>query len=76
MKMKIDLTGTTTYIIIGQVKEVQYKYFGIPYFLIQFSWNFEFYSQVTVHKCAETIQGQKLYEEIRYVYYYCLIVTE
>ena len=22
--------------------------------------------KVTVHKCAETIQGQKLYEEIRY----------
>ena len=23
--------------------------------------------KVTVHKCAETIQGQKLYEEIRYI---------
>ena len=24
---------------------------------------------VTVHKCAENIQGRKLYEEIRYVHY-------
>ena len=23
--------------------------------------------KVTVHKCEETIQGQKLYEEIRYL---------
>ena len=25
--------------------------------------------KVTVHKCAETIQGRKLYEEIRYLGY-------
>ena len=26
-------------------------------------------NKVTVHKCAETIQGRKLYEEIRYLLY-------
>ena len=25
--------------------------------------------KVIVHKCAETIQGRKLYEEIRYIYF-------
>ena len=28
--------------------------------------------KVTVHKCAETIQGRKLYEEIRYLS--CLVL--
>ena len=45
--------------------------FYIPYFLIQFPRKLFFFGlgnpKVTVHKCAETIQGRKLYEEIRYV---------
>ena len=28
--------------------------------------------KVTVHKCAETIQGRKLYEEIRYILFYAM----
>ena len=42
----------------------------IPYFLIQFPRKlfFEFeIPKVTVHKCAETIKGRKLYEEIRQI---------
>ena len=48
----------------------------IPYFLIQFPRKLFFFEfgnpKVTVHKCAETIQGRKLYEEIRYLLLYLL----
>ena len=30
-------------------------------------WLYVLWPLITVHKCAETIQGRKLYEEIRYV---------
>ena len=43
----------------------------LPYFLIQFLRKLFFFEfgnpKVTVHKGAETIQGRKLYEEIRYM---------
>ena len=51
----------------------------LPHFLIQFPRKLLFFKfgnpkdtvyirlKVTVHKCAETIQGRKLYEEIQYL---------
>ena len=33
--------------------------------------------KVTVYKCAETIQGRKLYEETRYIFFmYCEVLFE
>ena len=49
----------------------------VPYFLIKFPRKLFFFDfglmyclwpLITVNKCAETIQGQKLYEEIRYIF--------
>ena len=48
----------------------------IPYFLMQFPRKLFFFvkraqyirPKITVHECEETIQGRKLYEEIRYHY--------
>ena len=33
----------------------------------EIQWSHYIRSKVTVHECAETIQGRKLYEEIRYI---------
>ena len=44
---------------------------NLPYFLIEFPQKIFFFDfgnpKVTVHRCEETIQGRKLYEEIGYL---------
>ena len=45
-----------------------YSFCGNYSFLnLEIRWSQYIRPKVTVHKCAETIQGRKLYEEIRYV---------
>ena len=39
-------------------------------------WPYVLWPLISVHKCAETIQGQKLYEEIRYLFFSYLIATK
>ena len=71
--------SSKNYVRFFPAKQVKYdwKTSDVPYFLI-FCRNYSFLNleiqrsqymrpKVTVHKCAETIQGWKLYEEIRYL---------
>ena len=46
------------------------KYTIFPHIVFAETILFEFGNpKVTVHKCAETIQGRKLYEEIWYIFF-------
>ena len=68
MKWKLGWTNRRCILVSLRNSSITMYIFRIPYFLILFLFFFEFGKpKVTVHKCAETIQGRKLYEEIRYL---------